>query len=91
MSIFTNILHWILASIFFTLGGIGLALPIIPQVPFFILAIFFASKASPKFHRWIQKQKLYQKIVTPIKKSIQKKQKLSWLQAALVKLLGIKI
>ena len=56
-----------------------------------LLAIFFASKASPKFHRWIQKQKLYQKIVTPIKKSIQKKQKLSWLQAALVKLLGIKI
>ncbi|WP_025022471.1 DUF454 family protein [Ligilactobacillus hayakitensis] len=89
-TILTNILHWMLASIFFALGGIGLALPIIPQVPFFLLAIFFASKASPKFHKWIQKQKIYQKIITPIKKSIKNKQKLSWIQLALVKLLGIK-
>lgn len=91
MSILTNILHWTLASIFFALGGLGLALPVIPQVPFFLLAIFFASKASPKFHKWIQKQKLYQKIITPVKKAMKNKQKLSWIQLALIKLLGIKI
>ena len=33
-------------------GIIGLALPVIPQVPFFLLALFALSKLSPRFHRW---------------------------------------
>ena len=34
-------------------GIIGLALPVIPQVPFFLLALFALSKLSPRFHRWL--------------------------------------
>lgn len=40
-------------------GIIGLALPVIPQVPFFLLALFALSKLSPRFHRWLTSRHWY--------------------------------
>lgn len=43
-----------LGSLFLLLGVIGLLLPVVPQVPFAILAAYFYSKSSPKIHAWIR-------------------------------------
>lgn len=40
--------------VFLALAVVGVFLPIVPQVPFAILAAFFFSKSSPKLHKWIR-------------------------------------
>lgn len=35
------------------LGTIGIALPILPTVPFILLAAFFFSKSSERLHHWL--------------------------------------
>ena len=35
------------------LGVIGIVLPVVPTVPFAILAAFFFSKSSPRMHQWV--------------------------------------
>lgn len=55
---------WLLLAVLgFTCGIIGLLLPVVPQVPFFLLAIFSLSKVSPRFHAWITHTRLYQKYI----------------------------
>lgn len=39
------------------LAAIGLALPIVPQVPFAVLAAWLFSKGNPRLHRWIRSHK----------------------------------
>lgn len=34
-------------------GVIGLLLPVVPQVPFFILALIALNRLSPRFHQWL--------------------------------------
>lgn len=53
----------LLGSISLVGGAIGLVLPIIPQIPFFIFALFCLTKASPRFERWLHYQAWYQKLV----------------------------
>lgn len=60
----------VLAIFFFVLGLVGLALPVIPQVPFFLLSIYFTSKFSPRFHNWISNNRLYKKYLLPLKNAI---------------------
>jgi uncharacterized protein len=51
---FTRLVLWRLtALIALALGIVGLALPILPTVPFFILAAWAASKGSPALERWL--------------------------------------
>lgn len=58
---------WSVLALTGVVGGvIGLMLPIIPQVPFFLLALFALSKLSPRFHRWLITRHWYQRWVTPI-------------------------
>jgi uncharacterized protein len=45
---------FVLGSLFLFLGVIGLLLPVVPQIPFAILAAFFYSKSSPRIHAWIR-------------------------------------
>lgn len=36
-----------------TLGGLGIFLPLLPTVPFFILAAFCFSRSHPNLERWL--------------------------------------
>ena len=44
----------------------GLALPVVPQIPFFLLAVLFFSEASPKFEKKIKSTKIYLKYIEPV-------------------------
>ncbi|GGI63077.1 DUF454 family protein [Limosilactobacillus caviae] len=60
-------LLWIvLGSISFVGGIIGVLLPIIPQVPFFLLTIWCITKVSPRFHNWLLSNSLYVKYAKPL-------------------------
>lgn len=43
------------------LGCIGIALPILPTVPFFLLTVFCFANSSQRLHDWFVGTKLYQK------------------------------
>lgn len=48
---------WLAAGLFFAvLGLIGLMLPIVPQLPFFIAAIICFMHCSNRFNAWMEKQ-----------------------------------
>lgn len=42
-----------LAGVCLVLGIIGLLLPVMPTVPFLIVAAWAASRSSPRLHRWL--------------------------------------
>ncbi len=44
-------------GLFFLAAIIGLFVPIVPQVPFAVIAAYFFSKGSPRLHRWIRNNK----------------------------------
>lgn len=44
---------FLLGLISLALGGIGIVLPILPTVPFVILAAFFFARSHPGFERWL--------------------------------------
>ncbi len=46
-------LYIALAALFLALAAIGSVLPIMPSVPFALLAAFFAARGSPRLHRWM--------------------------------------
>ena len=78
---------WFLLTVISILAGIiGLLLPIVPQVPFFLLFFYSLSKFSPRFHNYITNTKLYKKYVDGLIDFVQKKQanvknsKKSWFQ-----------
>jgi uncharacterized protein len=46
-------------AIALVLAVVGIFLPIVPQVPFAILAAVLFSKGSPRIHKWIRKNKYF--------------------------------
>jgi uncharacterized membrane protein YbaN (DUF454 family) len=54
-----RILYVVLGFFFFGLGAFGAFVPILPTVPFLLLASFFFSKGSKRFERWFTSTKLY--------------------------------
>ena len=56
----TQVLLWrITAILAVTLGVIGIALPILPTVPFLILAAFAGGKGWPALERWLLEHRIY--------------------------------
>lgn len=52
-----------LGWLFLVLALVGIALPVVPQVPFAVIAAYFFSKGSPRLHRWIRENKHFGKPV----------------------------
>ena len=56
-----RLLFLILGFLFLGLGCVGVALPILPTVPFFLLTVFFFANSSQKLHDWFVGTGLYKK------------------------------
>lgn len=52
---------FVLGTVFLILGLIGLALPVIPQIPFLLLAAWFFSISSKRFRKWVVSSEWYHK------------------------------
>ena len=46
---------------FILLGFVGLLLPVVPQVPLFIVGAIFLMKSSDRIKEWVKGHELYQK------------------------------
>ena len=48
---------WLLTGLFFLLlGVIGLLLPVVPQLPFFLASILCFMRCSKRFNGWMEKK-----------------------------------
>ncbi len=56
-----KILFIILGLLFFVVGTIGLFLPVMPTVPFYLATVFFFSRSSERLNSWFKSTKLYEK------------------------------
>lgn len=56
-----KIIYILTGFIAMTLGIIGIFLPILPTVPFLLLASFCFARGSERFHRWFTETGLYKK------------------------------
>ena len=54
-----RLIFLIIGCICLALGCIGIALPILPTVPFFLATVFCFSQSSQKLHDWFLGTKLY--------------------------------
>ena len=55
-------LLWLLLGLLcLALGTVGVVLPIIPSVPFYLATVFCFAKSSQKLHSWFLGTKLYKK------------------------------
>ena len=54
-------IYLILGFICLGLGTIGIALPILPTVPFYLATVFFFANSSQKLHDWFIGTNLYKK------------------------------
>lgn len=56
-----RIVFIVLGCLCLGLGCVGIALPILPTTPFFLLTVFFFANSSEKLHSWFVGTKLYRK------------------------------
>ena len=56
-----KLLWLLLGLVCLGLGCVGVVLPIIPSVPFFLVTVFCFAKSSKKLHDWFLSTKLYKK------------------------------
>ena len=56
-----RLLYLILGCICLGLGCVGIVLPILPTVPFFLVTVFCFAKSSQKLHDWFVGTKMYKK------------------------------
>ncbi|MBD5806214.1 DUF454 domain-containing protein [Lactobacillus sp. 0.1XD8-4] len=66
LKILIKVIWILLGSLSFIGGIIGILLPVIPQVPFFLLTIWCITKVSPRFHNWLLRNPLYLKYAKPL-------------------------
>ena len=56
-----RLIFLILGFLCLGLGCVGVALPILPTVPFFLVTVFCFANSSQKLHDWFVSTKLYKK------------------------------
>lgn len=56
-----RLMYLILGFISLGLGCVGIALPILPTVPFFLVTVFCFANSSQKLHDWFIGTKIYKK------------------------------
>ena len=56
-----KILYICVGFIAFSLGTLGVILPAIPTVPFYLVVLFCFSRGSERFHKWFLSTNLYKK------------------------------
>lgn len=56
-----KIIFIVLGCITLGLGCVGIVLPILPTVPFFLATVFFFANSSQKLHDWFVGTKMYKK------------------------------
>lgn len=54
-----KIFWFILGALSVALGAIGAALPLLPTVPFLLLAAFCFARSSPRFHDWLVEHRVF--------------------------------
>ncbi len=57
----------ILGSVFLVPGTVGIVLPTLPTVPFYLLAAFFLGKGSSRIGNWLTSRKIYRQKVAPLR------------------------
>lgn len=56
---------WLTAGLLFLIiGAIGLVLPIVPQLPFFLAAILCFMRCSVRFRNWMEKKEWFIRLHT---------------------------
>lgn len=55
-----RVLYIVLGLLFLALGTVGIVLPLLPTVPFYLLAAFFLGKGSRKLDAWFKGAAFYQ-------------------------------
>lgn len=56
-----KIIFIIIGCISLGIGCVGIVLPILPTVPFFLLTVFCFANSSEKLHNWFVNTKMYKK------------------------------
>jgi hypothetical protein len=56
-----RVLYLIVGCICLVLGSIGVVLPILPTVPFFLVTVFCFARSSQRLHDWFIHTNLYKK------------------------------
>lgn len=63
LNILKKLLFLYLFWVFFRLAVVGLILPVIPQIPFFVLSFMFLAGASRHFRKFIVSTKIFNKFL----------------------------
>ena len=58
-----KIIWFTLGSIALILAFLGVLLPLLPTVPFLLIAAFFFAKSSERVHSWLVNHKLFGKMI----------------------------
>ena len=81
-----RIIFAVLGCICLGLGCLGIALPILPTVPFFLATVFFFANSSKKLHDWFISTKMYKK---HLESYVQKKGMLMQTKLSIVAMVSI--
>lgn len=56
-----NVIWIVVGIICLTIGSLGIVLPVLPTVPFYLVTLFCFGQGSEKLHNWFIGTKLYKK------------------------------